>query len=60
GKEIVIWDKVLSKDHPLLQKAKAECIELGLNKAIATRTWNQSSPETFWQAWEIRKKKPKK
>ncbi|KAM3091314.1 hypothetical protein ACKFKG_26040 [Phormidesmis sp. 146-35] len=24
GKEIVIWDKALSKDHPLLQKAKAQ------------------------------------
>ncbi|KAM3113096.1 hypothetical protein [Phormidesmis sp. 146-33] len=38
GKEIVIWDKALSKDHPLLQKAKAQCVALGLNKAIATRT----------------------
>ncbi len=60
GKEIVIWDKALSKDHPLLQKAKAECIELGLNKAITTRLWNQTTPETFWEAWENRKQKPKK
>ena len=60
GKEIVIWDKALSKDHPILQKVKAECITLGLNKGLATRIWNQTMPETFLEAWEARKNKPAK
>lgn len=57
--EIVIWDKSLSKDHPLLQKAKIECQKLNppLNKSVATRIWNQSTPETFISTWEARKAK---
>jgi hypothetical protein len=57
GKEIVLWEQALSKDHPLLQKAKAESLALGMNKAIATRLWNKATPDTFWQAWENRKSK---
>ena len=57
--EIVIWDKHLQKDHPMLQKAKAECENLNppLNKSVATRIWNQSTPETFISKWEARKTK---
>lgn len=57
GIEVVIWDKALTKDHPLLQKAKAECEVLRppLNKSIATRIWNQSTPENFLADWEARK-----
>ncbi|MEP1079573.1 hypothetical protein NDI52_29630 [Leptolyngbya sp. PL-A3] len=59
GMEVVIWDKELSKDHPLLQKAKAECEALDppLNKSIATRIWNKSTSETFPSEWEARKQK---
>lgn len=59
GVEVVIWDKSLNKDHPLLQKAKAECEKLNppLNKSIASRIWNQSTPETFLSQWEARKAK---
>lgn len=57
--EIVIWDKPLNKDHPLLQKAKIGCQKLipPLNKSVATRIWNQSTPETFISIWEARKAK---
>ncbi len=47
GKEIISWDNFLTKDHPILQTAKAECLELGLNKSIATRIWNKNTLETF-------------
>jgi hypothetical protein len=57
GKEIALWDGICSKDHPILQKAKAECEVLGLNKSIATRIWNKATPETFESAWEARKQK---
>lgn len=59
GIEIVIWDKNLQKDHPMLQKAKIEGEKLipPLNKSIATRIWNQSTPETFLSMWEVRKAK---
>lgn len=59
GIEVVIWDKGLSKDHPLLQKAKAECEMLNppLNKSVATRIWNKSTPESFLSMWEERKMK---
>ena len=57
GKEIVPWDNSLTKDHPILQVAKAECLELGLNKSIATRIWNKNTLETFSSAWEARKQK---
>lgn len=62
GMEVVIWDKTLNKDHPLLQKAKAECEKLNppLNKSVATRIWNQSTLETFLSAWEARKAKHSK
>ena len=60
GKEIVPWEKSLTKDHPILQKAKAECLTLSLNKSIATRIWNQTTLETFWPAWETRKNKSPK
>lgn len=57
GIEIVIWDKALNKDHPLLQKAKAECETLlpPINKSNATRIWNKSTPKTFWDDWTARK-----
>lgn len=57
--ELVIWDKHLHKEHPLLQKVKAECEKLDppLNKSVATRIWNQSTPETFLSAWESRRAK---
>ncbi len=32
SKEIVLWNNALTKDHPILQAAKAECEEFGLNK----------------------------
>ena len=59
GIEVVIWDKPLNKDHPLLQKAKAECQKLNppLHKSVATRVWNKSNPETFMAEWEARKAK---
>jgi hypothetical protein len=57
GKEIVPWENALTKEHPILQKAKAECEALGLNKSIATRIWNKATPETFESAWEARKQK---
>jgi hypothetical protein len=57
GKEIALWDGICSRDHPILQKAKAECESLGLNKSIATRIWNKNTPETFESAWEARKQK---
>lgn len=59
GSEIVIWEKTLNKDHPLLQKAKAECANLNppLNKSVATRIWNKSTPVTFWTDWSARKAK---
>jgi hypothetical protein len=57
GKEIVPWENSLTKDHPILQAAKAECVELGLNKSIATRIWNKNTLETFSSAWDARKKK---
>ncbi len=59
GIEVVIWDKPLSKDHPLLQKSKAECEKLSppLNKSVATRIWNKSTPETFPAEWQARKAK---
>jgi hypothetical protein len=42
----------------LLQKAKAECEVLGLNKSILhTRIWNKATSETFESAWEDRKQK---
>ncbi|WP_088889841.1 hypothetical protein [Leptolyngbya ohadii] len=59
GKEIATWDTVVSKDHPLLQKAKAECATLNppLHKSIATKIWNKSTPDTFPAEWEARKQK---
>ena len=59
GIETVIWDKSLNKDHPLLQKAKIEGETLipPLNKSVAIRIWNQSTPETFLLMWEARKAK---
>jgi hypothetical protein len=57
GKEIVPWENSLTKDHPILQAAKAECVELGLNKSIATRIWNKNTLETFSSAWDARKQK---
>lgn len=59
GKEIALWGKPLNKDHPLLQKAKAECEQLvpPLHKSIATKMWNNSTPETFIAKWEARKAK---
>lgn len=56
-KEIALWDGICSRDHPILQKAKAECEVLGLNKSIATRIWNKNTLETFSLAWEARKQK---
>lgn len=55
--EIVVWDKALNKDHPLLQKAKAECEKLNppLNKSVATKIWNKSTPEIFPAEWAARK-----
>jgi hypothetical protein len=57
GKEIALWDGICSRDHPILQKAKAECEVLGLNKSIATRIWNKAILETFESAWDARKQK---
>ena len=59
GIEVVPWDKSLNKDHPLLQKAKAECQTFNppLNKALATRIWNSSTLDTFMTEWEARKVK---
>jgi hypothetical protein len=57
GKEIVVLGGTSSRDHPILQKAKAECEVLGLNKSIATRIWNKNTPKTFESAWEDRKQK---
>lgn len=60
--EVVPWDMSLSKEHPLLQKAKAECETLNLpfSKALATRIWNKSTPDTFITEWEVRKIKYQK
>lgn len=57
--EIVLWDKELSKFHPLLQKAKKEAAELTppIHKSIPTRIWNQTTPDYFWAEWEARKNK---
>lgn len=57
GIEIVNWEKALNKEHPLLQKAKTECLMLNppLSKSIATRIWNKSTPDLFWHEWTARK-----
>ncbi len=59
GVEVVMWDKELSKFHPLLQKAKKEAAELSppIHTSVPTRIWNQTEPDLFWSEWEARKQK---